>query len=78
MASFRAGPDGDGFEGEWERRAMLPPHVFAALTGHLPPDPTTDSMRLYPTRAAAIAALLEATDEPIPSFIEIDTSAAGG
>jgi hypothetical protein len=54
----------------------LRPHVFDALSGHFPYDPSRMSMKQYPTRAEAIDALLRATDpvEPVaPEPFTIET-----
>ena len=52
--------DGMEFENDHERRATLTAELFIALTGHLPHDPTTCSMKEYPTRESAVDALVRA------------------
>jgi hypothetical protein len=52
--------DGMEFENDHERRATLTAELFIALTGHLPHDPTTCSMKEYSTRESAVDALVRA------------------
>lgn len=54
--------DGAEFDNEAERWATLPADVFNALDGHEPFDPTTSSMKEYPTREAAVEALRRAAE----------------
>jgi hypothetical protein len=51
------GCDAGGFSGPTEELATLPADLFVHLDDHDERDPSGESMRQYPTRAAAVAAL---------------------
>jgi hypothetical protein len=77
-AWYRGIPEVDDYlENDTEWRATIPPHIFDALSGHIPYDPSKMSMKQYSSRTEAIDALIRATipAEPfVPKPITVETT----
>jgi len=76
FAWLRWSMENDDFDNDRERWASVPYPLFDLLNGHLPFDPTTDTMKQYPTRESAIEAFKRAMDAwdlmSIPMAISAD------